>query len=73
MIRKYLGKEYIERAKKFDKIAYNKQYQKEHYSSFSCRIDPKLKERVDKYCEDTGISKAEFLRRAIDMFENDNK
>jgi len=67
--RKYLDKKYIERSETFDKAAYNKQYQKEHYSSFSCRIDPKLKERVDKYCEDVGISKAEFVRQAMDLFE----
>ncbi len=70
MSRKYLGKEYIERPKEFDKKSYDKTYRKENYKYFSTVIKPEIKDRIDNYCKEAGISKAEFLRRAIDMFEN---
>lgn len=65
-----MDKKYIERPKKFDKKKYNSAYSKEHYSRFAADIKPEIKDRIDNYCKETGISKAEFLRRAIDMFEN---
>ena len=63
-------KKYIEYPKKFNKNEYNAQYQKEHYVRFSASVKPELKKRVDDYCKKEGISKTEFIRRAIDMFEN---
>ncbi len=64
-------KKYIEYPKKFNKSEYNAQYQKEHYVRFSASVKPELKKRVDDYCKKEKISKTEFIRRAIDMFENE--
>ena len=66
----FLDKKYIEYPNKFDKKEYDKEYRKEHYLRFSASVKPELKERIDKYCKKEGISKPEFLSRAIDMFEN---
>lgn len=63
-------KKYIEYPKNFDRNEYNKKYQKEHYARFVADLKPELKERIDEYCKNEKISKTEFLRRAIDMFEN---
>ncbi len=64
-----MDKKYIERQKKFDKNKYNSNYSKEHYARFSVDVKPEIKERIDNYCKEAGISKAEFLRQAIDLFE----
>lgn len=61
-----MEEKFIERPKKFDKVAYNK----EHYASFNLKIAPELKNRIDNYCADMGISKPEFLKRAIEMLES---
>lgn len=65
-----MDKKYIEFPNKFDKKEYDRQYNKEHYVRFSASVKPELKERIDEYCKNEKISKTEFLRRAIDMFEN---
>lgn len=65
-----LDKKYIEYPNKFDRKEYDKNYKKEHYARFSANLKPELKKRVDDYCKKEGISKTEFIRRAIDMFEN---
>lgn len=62
-------KKYIEYPNKFDKKEYDKKYKKEHYVRFSASVKPELKKRVDDYCERMGISKTEFISRAIEMFE----
>lgn len=54
----------------YNKIEYNKQYNKSNYKQFKASIKPDLFERINKYCADMGISKADFLRRAIDMLED---
>lgn len=64
-----MDKKYIERPSKFNRSEYNKKYQKEHYARFAANLPPELKKRVDDYCRETNISKTEFIRRAIDMFE----
>ena len=65
-----MDEKYIERPPKFNKSEYNKKYQKEHYARFVADLQPELKKRVDDYCKREGISKTEFIRRAIEMFEN---
>lgn len=64
-----MDKKYIERPEKFDKVAYNK----EHYVSFSYRIKPELKQEIDEYCADLGISKSEFLRRSLEALKELDK
>lgn len=63
-------KKYIEYPNKFNRNEYNATYKKEHYARFVADLQPELKKRVDDYCKKEGISKTEFIRRAIDMFEN---
>lgn len=61
---------YMERPPKFNKSEYNTKYQKEHYAKFSTILKPEEKQRVDDYCKKEGISKSDFIRRALDMLEN---
>lgn len=63
----------IERPKNFNQRAYNDQYQKDHYSSFAARVKPDLKQEIDDYCKDQGISKSEFLRRSLDALKELDK
>ncbi|MDE7278186.1 MAG: ribbon-helix-helix domain-containing protein, partial [Oscillospiraceae bacterium] len=42
---------------------------KEHYARFVADLKPEEKKRVDDYCKKEGISKSEFIRRALEMFE----
>lgn len=64
-----MNKKFIEFPNKFDKKEYDKNYRKEHYVRFSASVKPELKERIDEYCKNENISKTEFLKRAITMFE----
>lgn len=64
-----LDKNYIERPEKFDKAAYNK----EKYARFCFNIKPELKQEIDEYCADLGISKPEFLRRALEALKELDK
>lgn len=64
-----MDKKYIEYPNRFNKKEYDKKYKKEHYARFVADLPPELKKRVDDYCRETNISKTEFIRRAIDMFE----
>lgn len=64
-----MDKKNIERPTAFDRKEYTKNYSKEHYRDFSTKIQPDLRRRIDNYCIGLGISKAEFLRRAIEKLE----
>lgn len=66
-----LDSKFIERPKKFDKSAYNSNYSKTHYKRFAADIPPELMERVNAYCTEMGISKPEFIRRAIEALEKE--
>lgn len=65
-----MDKKYFEYPNKLDRKEYEKKYKKEHYARFSADLKPEEKQRVDDYCKDEGISKADFIRRALDMLEN---
>ena len=41
-------------------------YNKKAYRQFSVRVKPDLSQRIEDYTSKEGISKPEFLRRAID-------
>lgn len=60
----------IERPKTFNQREYNDKYQKEHYRKFQTNLKPDIAERINNYCTDTGISKADFLKLAIDIIED---
>ncbi len=64
-----MDEKFIERPTKFDKRAYDNNYQKTHYAQFNLRIAPELKQRIDNYCKNNNISKSEFLRLAIDTLD----
>ena len=68
-----MDKKYIERPpRNFDKKEYDKEYKKQHYKQFTVAISPELKERIDRYCKRVGMSKSEFLKQAVEMFEEKN-
>lgn len=54
----------------FNQTKYTNQYAKDHYKKFQTNLKPDIAERINKYCTDMGISKAEFLKRAIDLIED---
>ena len=60
----------IERPKTFDQKEYNKRYQKDNYKRFNTVVKPDVAERINNYCTDMGISKADFLKLAIDIIED---
>lgn len=62
-------KKYIEYPNKMDRKEYDKKYKKEHYARFVADLKPEEKKRVDDYCTKEGISKSDFIRRALEMFE----
>lgn len=55
---------------KFNQTKYVNQYHKEHYKKMQANVKPELAERINNYCKDMGISKTEFLQRAIDVLDN---
>lgn len=61
-----MDKDFIERPKKFNQ----QEYDKIHFVQFNIKIKSELKNRIDNYCADNGISKSEFLKRAIEMLES---
>lgn len=63
----------IERPEKFNKNKYNSEYQKNNYKRFNTVIKLELAERLNNYCKISGISKADFLQRAIDVLEQQEK
>ncbi len=64
-----MDSKFIERPKKFDQRAYNDKYQKEHYVSIAARVKPDLAERVNDYCKNNNMSKAEFIALAIEALD----
>ena len=67
-----MDKKYIERPAKakFNKSAYNKQYDKDNYKKFSTVIKPDLFIQIDDFCKNHNISKADFLKLAITTLES---
>lgn len=57
-------------SKNFNQSAYITGYKKEHYKRFVADIKPDLKQDIDAYCTDMGISKSEFLKRAIEALKD---
>lgn len=56
----------IERVKTFNKKEYDKEFRKKNYKQFAVNIPIPLFEKIENYCKDNGITKADFLRMAID-------
>lgn len=53
---------------KFDKIKYNDEYNKTHYAHFSVRLPKELNKDLEKKLKKKNLSKAQFLKKAIDDF-----
>lgn len=64
-----MDKKNIERPTKFNQKEYNKQYTKDNYKRFNTVIKPDLMERINNYCIDNRISKADFLLYAMDLMD----
>lgn len=60
----------IEREKAFNKKEYDKEYHKKNYKRFGVDISIELNDQITNYCNDNGITKADFLRLAIDKIIN---
>ena len=46
-------------------------YNKKAYESFNVRIKPELFERIDNYCSSNGLSRSQFLLKAINLLSPD--
>lgn len=65
-----MDKKYIEREKTFNKKEYNRRYDEQNYKQFNTKISISLNEQIVNYCKDNGISKADFLKLAVDKIIN---
>lgn len=65
-----MNKNNIEYKHNMSRSTYVQEYQKTHYKSFNVRISLQLNEQIVDYCKDNGISKADFLRLAVDKIIN---
>ena len=46
---------------KFDKVAYNKEYNSKKYKQLKVEIKPEDYSLIDNYCKNNNISKAQFI------------
>lgn len=60
-----MNEKYIERPKKFNQ----REYDKTHFKQFNVKIKPDLWDNITQYCDYNSISKAEFLRIALESLE----
>lgn len=60
-----MEKKFMERPPKFNQNAYDKA----HYKQFNTKIAADTMERITDYCKACEISKADFLRLAIDTLD----
>ncbi len=60
----------IERVKTFNKKEYDKEFRKKNYKQFAVNLSTELNDQITNYCKDNGITKADFLRLAIDKIIN---
>ena len=56
----------------YNKIDYNKKYNKDNYRNVALRMKPKDYEIIEKYCKDMNISKQSlFINAALYIINND--
>ena len=53
----------------FNQVRYINQYAREHYSRFHVDLLKDDKEELDKMLKEDGITKADFLRNAIEEYK----
>ena len=56
---------------KFNQIEYIKEYNKEHYKTFKVDLKKEELEELNKLLKKKNITKAKFLRDAIDKLKKD--
>ena len=54
---------------KFNQNKYIQQYNKEHYKTFKVDLPKKDKEELDGMLKEDNLTKAEFLKRAIEQYK----
>ena len=45
-------------------------YNKKTYKAFNVQIKPELFEKIDSYCKENGLSRSQFLEKAIETLKN---
>ena len=65
-----MDKNNIIREKTFNRNEYNREYNARNYKKFGVNISIPLYEQIENYCKDNGMTKADFLRLAIDVIIN---
>ena len=53
--------------------AVKRRYNEKNYKKFRAAIKPDLYERIDEYIKDEGISRTEFLLRAIEKMKGEQQ
>lgn len=65
-----MNKNNIEYKRNMNKNDYVQDYKKTHYKQFNTTISISLNDLIVDYCKDNKISKADFLRLAVDKIIN---
>lgn len=58
--------------KQFNQLEYQKEYNKEHYKTFKVDLKKEEFEELDKILKEKGLTKAQFLRNAIEQLLKKN-
>lgn len=58
--------------KKYNKNAYNMQYDKDHYKQMKLNVKPEIFDKITTYCKDMDISRQEFMIKAALYIINNN-
>lgn len=48
-------------------------YNKKAYENFNVRLKPDLFNRIDEYCKNNGLSRSQFLQKAIEALTAENE
>lgn len=57
---------------KFDKIAYNKEYNSKKYKQLKAEIKPEDYDLIDNFCKNNNISKASFIVKSCKYIIDNN-
>ena len=58
---------------KFNETKYKREYNKQHYSTFKVDLLKKEKEDLDQLLKELNLTKAQFLRNAIEELKKNEK
>lgn len=57
----------------YTSTAVKNKYNKKAYENFNVRLKPELFNRLDTYCKENGLSRSEFLLKAINILSPQNE